>query len=131
MQKQEERRQYVRIPKNYRVELQPLEFPLAAQKKIRVESADISSGGLRLSCDEKFGEGQTVQVRVYISGLNKHHPGFFKVFESDAGQYLQAVSEVSWVREKVAFELYEMGLKFVDVYEDDWQALKTMLDRMQ
>ena len=131
MQNQEERRQYVRIPKSYRVELNSLEFPLAAQKKISVQSADISSGGLRLSCDEKFGEGQKVQVRVYIAGLNKHHPGFFKVFESDAGQYLQAVAEVSWIREKVAFQLYELGLKFVDVYEDDWQALRAILDRMQ
>ncbi|WP_291323537.1 PilZ domain-containing protein [Desulfonatronospira sp.] len=131
MQKEKERRQYVRIPKNYRLELQSLEFPVASQKKIQVVSADISSGGLRLSSHEKYNIGQMVQVKVYISGLNKHHPGFFKVFESDAGQYLQAVAEVSWVREKIAFQLYEMGLKFVDVYEDDWQALRGLLAKLE
>lgn len=122
-----DRREYFRIPKKFRVEVQEFVFPLKSQKRNQVESADISEGGLRVFCSTRFSEGQKVQVKVYITSFNKFHPGFFKVFESDIGQYLQAVAEVAWVREKVPLVSYEIGLKFVDLYEDDWHALRKMI----
>ncbi len=109
------------------MEIQELLFPLSSQKKTRVESADISEGGLRVSCNRRFSNNQKVQVKVFIPSLNKYHPGFFKVFESDTGQFLQAVAEVAWAREVVPLVKYELGLRFVDVYEDDWQALRKLI----
>ncbi len=121
------RREYVRIPKKYRVEVQEFVFPLKRQKKTVVECADISAGGLKINCNQRFTNGEKVQVKVFIPSFNKYHPGFFKVFESDLGQFLQAVAEVAWVREQIPMVSYEIGLKFVDVYEDDWNALRKMI----
>ncbi len=109
------------------MEVQDFIFPLKGQKKTEVESADISVGGLRVICNRRFQENQQVQVRVFIASFNKYHPGFFKVFESDLGQYLQAVAEVAWVKERIPLTSYEVGLRFVDLYEDDWQALRKMI----
>ncbi len=130
MESDQERRQYIRIPKEYRVEIQKLSYPLHSEDKIQVSSADISLGGVRVSCSQRFDPGQKIQIRVYIAGLNKYHPGYFKVFENDVGQYIQAVAEVSWVQEKVPLQMYDLGCKFLDVYEDDWQALRGLLAKM-
>ncbi|MFW5731361.1 MAG: PilZ domain-containing protein [Desulfonatronovibrionaceae bacterium] len=122
-----DRREFVRVPRKFRVEVQDFVFPLAQQKPTRVECADISAGGLRIICSRRFAEEHKVQVKVFIPSFNKFHSGFFKVFESDVGQYLQAVAEVAWVREAVPLTSYETGLRFVDVYEDDWLALRKMI----
>ncbi|WP_457572581.1 PilZ domain-containing protein [Desulfovulcanus sp.] len=127
---QNERRKFMRLPKNYRVEIRELTFPLNQQKWLLLECADISAGGLRISCPQRFSAGQKLQIKIYIPRLNKFHPSFFKVFESDVGQYLEAVAEVAWVKEILPFTRYELGLRFVDVYEDDWQALHNMIKRL-
>jgi hypothetical protein len=53
-------------------------------------------------------------------------PGFFKVFENDLDQNLIALAEVVRSQE-LSQEAHELGLKFVDVYEDDWKALHNLI----
>lgn len=112
------------------MEVRELAFPLNTQKIINVESTDISTGGLKIICNRLFSNGDKVQIRVYIPSFNKFHPGFFKAFESDIGQYLQAVAEVAWIREIIPLTRYEAGLKYLDVYEDDWHALKRLIQKV-
>jgi len=129
MTEDSERRQDIRVPKNFRVTISEFKFPLSAQKTIEVQSADISAGGLKVESPAKFDPGVMVQVKVYIPSLNKFHPSFFKVFESDVGQYFQATAEVVWTNEKIPLTLYSLGLRFVDYYEDDWVALTNLIKK--
>lgn len=124
-----ERRQEVRLPKNFRVELREFRFPLARQRKHAVCCADISAGGMSVDCGQKFKEGDKLQVKIYIPSLNKFHSGFFKVFESDAGQYLQAIAEVVRVEEVMPLTRYKHGIKFLDVDFDDLQALRRFIGK--
>ena len=117
----------MRIPRKFKVEIAQLAFPLDSQEKIIVESADISAGGLRIVCNKMFACADKVQVKVYIASFNKFHPGFLKALESDVGQYLQAVAEVAWVSNAPGAQRYKIGLKFLDVYEDDWHALRNLV----
>ena len=126
---EDDRRQDTRIPKNFRVAISEFKFPLSAQRAHEVKTADISAGGLKVESPVKFQKEDKVQIRVYIPSLNKYHPSFFKVFESDVGQYFQATAEVMWVEERIPLTLYALGLKFIDFYEDDWLALKNMIRR--
>ena len=130
MTRPEEKRRHARLPKNYRVELCEFIFPITRQPRIEVSCVDIGVGGLAVECPRRFELKSKLQVKVFIPRLNKYHPGFFKVFESDVRQHLQAVAQVAWVVEKTAFSRYAMGLEFLDVYEDDWQALRTMIRSM-
>jgi len=130
MSVQNDRRKFVRLPKNYKVEICELVFPLSRQKWYRLECVDISAGGLRIRSPQKFSPGQKVQVKIFIPRLNKFHPSFFKVFESDVGQYLQAVAEVGWVKEVLPLTRYELGLRFIDIYDDDWRALHNMIKHL-
>lgn len=123
---QADRREFNRLCKTFRVTLKKLEFPLAKQKDVVTQCLNISASGLLLECKIKYSIGDKLRVVIQIPSLNKFHPGFFKVFESDTEQNLTAVAEV--VRsEGVSGERVEIGLRFVDVYEDDWKALHSMI----
>lgn len=124
-----EQRRDLRLPKNFRVEVREFKFPLARQPKFEVSCADISAGGMKLECRKKFEAGTKLQVKIFIPSFNKYHPGFFKVFESDAGQFLQAIAEVVRVQDVVPLTSYAMGVKFLDVDQDDWTALRNFITR--
>jgi len=83
--------------------------------------------GLAARCSRPFDQGQKVQVKIFIPGLNKYHPGFFKVFESDVGQDLTAVAEIVGVRPDISKNDYMVGLEFLDIYEDDLSALQNLI----
>ena len=121
----------MRLPKNYRVSLKKLAFPLSKQKELALECVDISCGGMRIESPVRLEAGLVLQVEVSIPRLNKYHPSYLKVFESDLTQSLQAVAEVAWVQDIISGVRYEAGIKFVNVDEDDWKALHGLLLRSQ
>lgn len=122
-----EKRRDERLQKPFEVEIREFAFPVQNQPVIEVHSVDISGGGLQVRCFRKFAVGDKLHVTIFIPSLNKFHPGFFKVFESDLGQSLTAVAEVVRVDEVVMLRDYALGVRFLDIYEDDWQALKNMI----
>lgn len=125
-----ERRQYDRLPKNFRVEVKEFKFPLVQQKTHEVSCSDISAGGLRVECSEHFEQGSKVTVKIFIPSLNKFHPGFLKVFESDVGQYLQAIAEIMWVECRSDAPGYSLGIRFLDIDQDDWRALRNLIQKL-
>ena len=122
-----ERREYSRLPKDFRIDLNKFAFPVNAQKVHSTKCINISAGGLLLESSQKFEPGDKVQVRIYTPRLNKFHPSYFKVFETSNGQNVLAIAEVARTEEKIPLQKYEVGVKFVDVYEDDWKALYNLL----
>ena len=127
MHNEEEKRAHVRLSKPFEVRIRPFVFPLQRQPASQVHSVDISAGGFRVHCAKRFAAGDKLQVTIFIPSLNKYHPGFFKVFESDADQSLTAVAEVVHVQEVTPRRDYALGLRFLDIYEDDWQALRALI----
>lgn len=123
----ENRRSAERLPKTFRVEIGPLKLPLMESDLRMVSSVNVSEGGLLVECDQSFPVGEVVRVRVHIPSLNKHHPGMLKCFESDVGQYLQALAEV--VRSEFSGGSALLGLKFVNVDPDDVQALRHLIGK--
>ncbi|GAB6061146.1 PilZ domain-containing protein [Desulfonatronum parangueonense] len=127
MQNELEKRAHDRLAKPFEVKIKAFAFPLRAQQSYEVHSVDISEGGLLVHCSRRFDIGEKLQVTIFIPSLNKFHPGFFKVFESDADQHLTAVAEVVRVESGGFGSDHLLGLKFLDIYEDDWQALKNLI----
>lgn len=124
-----ERRQYTRLPKNYSVEVRTLSFPFNNQPVVKAMSADISAGGLSIEVAGRYRKGDKLQVKVCVPCLNKFMPGFFKVYENDAEQYLQAIAEVVRVGNGVSFSSQVLGLRFIDLAEDSFIALKKMVEK--
>ncbi|WP_462323614.1 PilZ domain-containing protein [Desulfoplanes sp.] len=124
---EKDRRKFKRLSKQYKMELSEFTFPLTDMVPFEVTGVDISEGGLAVRCSDHFQTGQKVQVKICIPRLNKYHPGFFKVFENDLGQYITAVAEIVWSRHGEGGEAVMLGLEFVDVYEDDLKALNNLI----
>ncbi len=121
------RRQFVRLPKGYSVELNELKFPMSVEDSFPATCADISSGGVCVESPEALEPGLRLQVKVHIPRLNKFMPGFFKTYENDAEQYLQAIAEVAWSEPLPAG--YQVGLRFLDLDSDTERALNGLIDK--
>ncbi|SDN60633.1 PilZ domain-containing protein [Desulfonauticus submarinus] len=125
-----DRRRYFRLPKNYKVKVSLLRYPLGNQKWYEVHSLDIGKGGVRLIFPCKLDKGDKLQIKIRVPSLNKFHPSFFKVFEVETEQELVALGEVIWIGEK-KIDGYEVGVKFIDVFEDDLRALRDFLEEQR
>lgn len=121
------RRQFIRLPKGYSVELNELKFPMSNAEGFPVTCADISPGGVCVESPEALEPGLRLQVKVHIPRLNKFMPGFFKAYENDAEQYLQAIAEVAWSEPAAAG--YQIGLRFLDLDDDTGRALSGLINK--
>ncbi|MEG6507176.1 PilZ domain-containing protein [Nitratidesulfovibrio sp. 1201_IL3209] len=122
-----DRRKHCRLPKPFPVEASEIRFPPSSQGRFETQCCDISAGGLSVHSPRKFEPGAKLQVRVHIPTLNKYSPGFFKVYENDADQYLQAIAEV--IRVEYSAGGYLLGLKYVDVDEDAARAVANLVNK--
>jgi c-di-GMP-binding flagellar brake protein YcgR len=120
-----DRRQYVRLQKPFTVTMQLFDFP-PSDEEVETVCKNISAGGMLLESPRGVCPGSMIKAKIHIPKLNKFHPGFFKVFENDLDQNLIALAEVVRSQE-LSQEAHELGLKFVDVYEDDWKALHNLI----
>ena len=120
------KRQYMRLPRPYRVQARELVFPIAKDPLIDVPCTDISKGGLCVESRSPLPVGTRLHVSVHIPLLNKFSSRFFKVYENDAEQYFQAIADVAWVKARNGVHL--MGLQFVNADEDLCKALGKLVD---
>ena len=123
---EDNKRQYLRLPRPYRVQARELVFPIAKDPLIDVACNDISKGGLCVESSSPLPVGTRLHVSVHIPLLNKFSSGFFKVYENDAEQYFQAIADVAWVRSRNGVHL--MGLQFVNADEELCKALGKLVD---
>ena len=120
-----EQRKYNRLPKNYRVEFKEFKFPTTHQAYHESRVVDISAGGVCVEAKTTFSTGTKVQVRVHVPRLNKFMPGFFKYYENDADQFINAIAEVAWV--EPAGGRYLMGFRFLDLDPDIVRAIQGLI----
>jgi hypothetical protein len=122
----ENKRQYLRLPRPYRVQARELVFPIARDPLLNVSCTDISRGGLCVESQSPLPVGTRLHINVHIPLLNKFSSSFFKVYENDADQYFQAIADVAWVRPSGGAHL--MGLRFVNADEELCKALGKLVD---
>lgn len=120
------KRQYLRLPRPYRVQARELVFPIAKDPLLDVACTDISKGGLCVEAQTALPVGTRLHINVHIPLLNKFSSSFFKVYENDAEQYFQAIADVAWV--KPSGGAFLMGLRFINADEDLCHALGKLVD---
>jgi hypothetical protein len=125
-EKEDDKRQHLRLPRPYRVQARELVFPIAKDPLMDVDCTDISKGGLCVESRSPLPPGTRLHVSVHIPLLNKFSKGFFKVYENDAEQYFQAIADVAWVKARGGSHL--MGLRFVNADEELCSALGRLVD---
>lgn len=116
-----EQRKFSRLPKNYYIQFKRLQFPMSSESFAEARISDISAGGICVEAAKTFSQGDRLQIRIHVPRLNKFMPGFFKFYENDAEQYINAIAEVAWMENDL------MGLSFVDLDQDVVRAIQGLI----
>lgn len=93
-----ERRRFVRIPKDTNISYKVIPDPRVKHFLTK----DISKGGIRFFAHEFIPKNAFLKVKLTIK----------KIYFS-----FDAVVKVVWIKEKIPFERYEVGVEFVSIPE--------------
>jgi hypothetical protein len=120
-----ERRQFTRIPLGATVGFQELTFSGVPEPSQSVFK-DVSGGGLLLSTPREYPLGTLLKLEVRIPGWGRHQNTFGPASDKDA-RPLVAVGQVVRIEQMDAGG-FELGIKFLNVYPDDWAALLKFIE---
>jgi hypothetical protein len=120
--KEHEKREYYRLPYEFKVSFKPLEFPLGEHRKKSSKIKDVSGGGLLFESDDMYEIGTVLQLELEIEGWYRHRSSFFKSTKEKVSEPLTVIGEVIRV-ERFDDNTYDIGVKFTNVYDDDHNSL--------
>jgi hypothetical protein len=87
---------------------------------------DISAGGLLLSSPRDFPLGTLLKLELRVPGWGKHQGHFGPAHDQDL-RPLVAVGQVVRIETLDAGD-FELGVKFLNVYPDDQEALRKFIE---
>jgi len=120
-----ERRQYRRIPIGAAVGFQELTFSREAEADSSTY-LDVSAGGLLLSASREYPLGTLLKLEIRVPGWGRYQSAFGTSYELDQ-RPLVAVGQVVRV-EAMDDGMFELGVKFLNVYPDDQAALTRFIE---
>lgn len=119
-------REFPRLPKEVRVEVSELTYPLSTRPGEVVKTKDISAVGIRFTSATHFQPGAVLAVKIHLAGWQRHKKNLSVLLDDAAlTQPLSVIAEVVWSRENG--DDSEIGIKFRDIAADDSQAIKKSL----
>ncbi len=119
-----EQRRYPRIPKDIAVEVQPLTYPPPKDPAETARSKDISRGGICFLSETPHEPGSVLNLKIDLKGLAGYKRPHSRLVDLSDAQPLTAIGEVAWCRPSAHdSSLYDVGIRFVNIYEDDERAL--------
>ena len=123
---QGEFRQFPRLPKEVQVEVSELTYPLPTEPGEVVQSKDISAVGICFISFTLFKPGTILTVNIYLAGWQRHKKNLSVLLDDAAlTRPLSVIAEVVW--SKKSGKGNEIGIKFRDITDDDFQAIKKAL----
>jgi c-di-GMP-binding flagellar brake protein YcgR len=120
-----DRRHFRRMPMGATVGFQELTFSTLPEPATSVY-ADISVGGLLLSSPKSIPLGTLLKLELRVPGWGKHQGRFGPAHDQDL-RPLVAVGQVVRIETLDAGD-YELGVKFLNVYPDDQEALRKFIE---
>lgn len=125
---EQERRKHFRLPKEAVTTCQAVTYPLGADPEVEVRMVDVSEGGVGVEGPRAFEVGSPVQVTLRLHGWHRHTSGFLRYDDTAVSKPLTAVGRVVRCRSLAAGE-FEVGIEFVDIWDDHWRAMRLYLER--
>lgn len=124
----EESREFPRLPKEVKVEVNELTYPLSTQAGEIVTSKDISPVGVCFLSPTLYKPGAILTVNVYLAGWQRHKKNLAVLLDDGAlAKPLSVIAEVVWSKKGKKGKDNEVGIKFRDITEDDFQAITMAL----
>lgn len=132
-----ELRRHPRMLKDARVEYRELFYPLEDREVTVTRMKNISGGGLLLQMDQPCELGTCLELEIDLRGWARRRPGFFRNVTADLDRKITVLAEVVWTEPmgdapeggtEGGIEGHNVGVKFINIYEDDLEGLIGMID---
>ncbi len=129
-----EQRYYPRIPKEALVTVAKLEYPMPADAESKGVLKNITDGGVCIIAPKDYPSGTRLSLQINLKGWRRHLKSVTSIVDDSATTVattpLTAVAEVTWSTPSSDGENHEIGVKFLDIYEDEYNALKKYLENL-
>ena len=126
-----DQRQFHRISEDVIIEAKKIEYPMTEEGQ-RGVGVNISAGGICFTSPTAFNPGDLLGLEIRLTGWQRHKRSYATVIDDEqALAPLTAVSRVAWCKEQPKQAGYEIGVTFVDIYPDDYQALQKYISVSQ
>lgn len=124
-----EKRNDPRIPREIPLEIQQITYPPVQTPPENGTVVDIGSGGIRFLSTRSYDPQSVLQLTIHLQGWQRHKKSVAALLDAQAAAApLSAVAEVKW-SERGAFPgTWVTGVRFTDIYDDDYQALEKHLN---
>ena len=119
-----ESREFPRLPKEVKIEVNELTYPLPTQPGEVARSKDISPVGVCFFSPTLYKTGTILTVNVHLAGWQRHKKNLTVLLDDEAlAKPLSVIAEVVWSKKGKKGADNEVGIKFSDITEDDFQAI--------
>ena len=128
LQPDEDKRDLRRIPKEISIEISKLSYPLPKTPQDKGIGRNIGGGGICLTASAPYEPNTVLSLKINIGGWHGYKRPYSKILDMSSAAPLTAIGEVIWCKEMPNGAEYEIGIKFVDIYEDDYRAFMKYLE---
>jgi len=119
-------RECTRIPKQVQIEIKKIEYPLSDNSLEQGTTLDIAEHGICFTSPTQYEPGKMLSLDMKINGWHRHRKALKTILnqEPEKADILTVIAEVIWAKKSTDNNGYDIGVKFINVYEDDIIALK-------
>jgi len=125
---EKESREGFRVPRTAALRVKQLTYPMPTGPGDAGIVRNLSEDGICFSLDTSYSAKDQLCLSIDLMGWQHHKKSVaLLVNESLVSAPLTAIVEVAWCRKLAEDNRFEIGARFLDIFEDDLKALKTYL----
>jgi len=119
-------RKFTRIPKGIHIEIKKLEYPFSINFSEKGTTKNIAKCGICFNAPTQYEAGDILSLTMTLNGWHLHRNGLTATLndELSVSDVLTVIAEVIWSKYSASLGGYDIGVKFINIYEDDVIALE-------
>jgi len=125
-------REFTRIPRGIHVEVKKLEYPLSGKYSEKGMTKNITKRGICFIAPTQYTTGEILSLNMTLNGWHRHRNGLTAILNDDLSvtDVLTVIAEVIWSNKSASISGYDIGVKFINIYEDDMIALEKYFSKV-
>ena len=125
-------RSCTRIPKDIHLDIQKVEYPQSNKDNEAGTTINIAKQGICFSVPTQYNSGDILSLSMKLNGWHRHRKGLTAILSNELSKtdVLTVVAEVVWTKTSTESSGYDIGVKFINVYEDDMVALEKYFSKI-
>lgn len=123
-----ELRLFRRIDKKFSIEISTLAYPLPKDAEDEGVCKNIGCGGICFTVPRAYKAETMLSLKMKIMGFDEYKRPYSRLIDVAAQKPLTAIGKVMWCKKNADDGGYDIGVKFINIYEDDYRALEKYLN---